>query len=95
MKIYVSEQGKPHFHGGNIFPRVQSVFCLTPRPEYSNVPFCETKKSRKYYLSAVFFPVFQAGKIFPPGAQENAETFRHAERNQKNTFTPYKCANII
>ncbi len=27
--------------------------------------------------------------------QENAENFRHVERNQKNTFTPYKCATNI
>jgi hypothetical protein len=34
----------------------------------------------------VFFPAYQGGKIFPPGAQENAENFRHEERNQESTF---------
>jgi hypothetical protein len=82
MKIYVSKQGKPLFHGGNIFswPTVCFVYCL----DRNYVPFCETKNCRRYYLSAVFFPAFQGGKIFPPGAQENAEN-----------FTPYKCATNI
>jgi hypothetical protein len=49
----------------------------------------------------VFFPVDQGGKIFPPGEQENAENFRHVDRNQKNTFTPtsvqliYSITNIV
>jgi hypothetical protein len=85
MKIYVSEQGKPLSCGGNIFLMVHSVFVECLYRDY--VPFCETKNCRRYYLSAVFFPAYQGGKIFPPWAQENAENFRHEERNQESTFT--------
>jgi hypothetical protein len=73
------------------WPTVCFVECL----DRNYVSFCETKNCRRYYLSAVFFPVFQGGKIFPPGAQKNKENFRHVERNQKNTFTPYKCATFV
>jgi hypothetical protein len=52
-------------------------------------PSVKRKTAGDIIYPQCFFPVFQGGKIFPPGEQENAENFRHVERNQKNTFTPY------
>ncbi len=49
----------------------------------------------------MFFPVFQGGKIFPPGEQENTENFRHVERNQRTPSPPtsvqliYSITNIV
>jgi hypothetical protein len=58
-------------------------------------PYVKRKKSRRYYLSAVFFPVFQAGKIFPSGAQENAENFRHGGKETKRPPLPPTSVQII
>ena len=48
----------------------------------------------------MFFPVFQGGKIFPPGEQENTENFRMWKETKRTPSPPtrqliYGITNIV
>jgi hypothetical protein len=50
-------------------------------------PSVKRKTAGDIIYPQCFFQLTMVEKIFPPGAQENAENFRHEERNQESTFT--------
>jgi hypothetical protein len=53
MKIYVSDQGKPYFHGGNIFPIAHKVFCVMPGLKLCS-PLRKEKLPEILFIPSVF-----------------------------------------
>ncbi len=90
MKIYVSEQGKPHFKGGNIFPMAHSVFCLMPKPEICSFLWNE-KLLEILFIRSVFFQFSRLEKYSLLEHRRKRKTSGMQKETKKTPSSPKVC----